>query len=199
MIGVVDYGAGNLRSVANALDRIGVRFEVCHEASRIDGCERIVLPGVGHFGAAARSLARTGMLEALRRTAREQRPLLGICLGLQLLLDSSEEAPGAEGLGVLPGRSIRLDARTVPHMGWNQVSWSRPTEAAPRAAEDGHYYFAHGYVAAPSDGADVIAATDIDDRSFPAAIGRGAVLGVQFHPEKSGDRGLALLDDFCRC
>jgi glutamine amidotransferase len=198
VIGVVDYGAGNLRSVTNALEHLGVPFEICATADRIDRVERVVLPGVGHFGAAARTLAASGMHAALRRAAGARRPLLGICLGMQLLLDGSAEAPGAPGLGLLGGRSVRLETRTVPHMGWNGVRWGGSTPIAA-AAEDGHYYFAHSYAAEPADPRDVVAFTEIEGRAIPSAIGRERFLGVQFHPEKSGELGLALLEAFCRC
>lgn len=189
MIGVIDYGAGNLRSVANALDRLGAKYEVCDGPDAVVASDRIILPGVGHFGAAARSLAGSGIDRALRVCAGDGLPVLGICLGMQLLLESSDEAPGIPGLGILPGRNVRLPVRRVPHMGWNRVRWS---------VWDEYFYFAHGYAArtAPEH---VVATVEIEGETVPAVIGRGKTLGVQFHPEKSGDRGLALLEEFCRC
>lgn len=189
MIGVIDYGAGNLRSVANALDRLGFEYEVCDRPEAVVAADRVILPGVGHFGAAARSLASTGIDRALRVTAGDGVPVLGICLGMQLLLESSDEAEGVPGLGILPGRNVRLQARRVPHMGWNRVRWPYWEE---------YYYFAHGF-AARTTPVHVVATVDVEGETVPAAIGRGKVLGVQFHPEKSGDRGLGLLEEFCRC
>jgi glutamine amidotransferase len=189
VIGVIDYGAGNLRSVANALDRLDLRFKVCERPDQVEEVERIILPGVGHFGAAARAMAATRTDDAIRGAAGAGKPLLGICLGMQLLLEASDEAPGVPGLGLLPGRNVRLDAARVPHMGWNLVRWDK------RA---GHCYFAHSYVAVPRP-EHVVATAELDGREIPAAIGTGQTLGVQFHPEKSGDRGLALIEEFCRC
>lgn len=190
MTGIVDYGAGNLQSVANALDRVGAPYQVCRTPEQLEVMQRIVLPGVGHFGAAARTLQDSGMAPFLQHHASADRPLLGICLGMQLLLETSDEAPGAPGLGLIPGGNRRLTTRTVPHIGWNQVQWERG---------DHHYYFAHSYAAAPLDPGDVLATVEQDGRTFPAVIGRGAILGLQFHPEKSGAPGLALLEEFCRC
>jgi imidazole glycerol phosphate synthase glutamine amidotransferase subunit len=189
MIGVIDYRAGNLQSVANALDRLRVPFAVCERSDQVAEAERIILPGVGHFGAAARALAETGTGEALRVAAEAGKPILGICLGMQLLLEESDEAPGVPGLGLLPGGNVRLEASRVPHMGWNRVRWG--------AGED-YYYFAHSYVAAPRS-EHVVATTEVDGHEIPVAIGRGATVGVQFHPEKSGERGLELIEEFCRC
>jgi glutamine amidotransferase len=189
VIGVIDYGAGNLQSVINALDRLGLPWTVCDRPAQIDEVERIILPGVGHFGAAARAMDETGMREALRCAVRDGKPMLGICLGMQLLLEASEEAPEVSGLGLLPGRSVLLEAERVPHMGWNRVRWSGLVN---------HYYFAHSFVAVPRK-EDLLATTEIEGRDIPAAIGSGRVLGVQFHPEKSGDRGLSVLEEFCRC
>lgn len=189
MIGVIDYGAGNLQSIANALDRLERPFAVCKQPGQLAEVERIVLPGVGHFGAAGRSLAASGMGDALRAAAGEGKPIFGICLGMQLFLEASDEAPGVPGLGLLRGRNVRLRTARVPHMGWNRVRWEE---------HDGHYYFAHSYMAAALPG-DRIASIELDGVEIPAVIGNGPLLGVQFHPEKSGDLGLALLETFCRC
>lgn len=198
MIGVVDYGAGNLQSVVNALDRLELASAICREPGDLERVERILLPGVGHFGAAARRLDASGMARAIVRRVRDSRtPLLGICLGLQLLLDGSDEAPTARGLGLIPGRAERMRARVVPHMGWNRVCWA---EGAPAAASDGDYfYFAHEYVARPLDAAHALATVDVENDEVVVAIGEGAVLGVQFHPEKSDRAGLELLAGFGRC
>ena len=195
MIGLVDYGAGNMRSVANALDHLGLPFEVCETPADLGRALRIVLPGVGHFGTAARRLSEVGMLEALRAQVEAGKPLLGICLGLQLLFAGSDEAPGEPGLGLLPGRTVRLEARRVPHMGWSRVVLERPFPLA----EEGYYYFAHGYVARVDSPEHLVGTVTIDGRSVPAVVGRDGLWGVQFHPEKSGEAGLALLAGFARC
>lgn len=201
MTGVVDYGAGNLASVSNALDALGVAHRVCTSAEDLAACDRIILPGVGHFGAAARHLAAAGLDVALRAAASSDTPLLGICLGLQLLFDGSDEAPGAPGLGLLPGHVVRLEARRVPHMGWNRVH--RTGAAAARCQvlprEPVHVYFAHGFVSEPSDADDVLATVDVDGHPRPAVVGRGSVQATQFHPERSGEVGLRMLERFCAC
>ena len=194
MIGVVDYGAGNLQSIDNALSSLGISFRVCREPSDLSGVAQVVLPGVGHFGAAARRLAENGMREALREHAASY-PLLGICLGMQLLLGESEEAPGSTGLDLIAGTNRRLSARRVPHMGWNRVRWDLPLPGS----EETHYYFAHTFVVAPDRRDDVIAEVELDEQRVPVAVRRGDVVGVQFHPEKSGPAGLALLEGFARC
>jgi glutamine amidotransferase len=190
VIGVIDYGAGNLRSVGNALERIGLAYVGCAEPEQLAAVERIVLPGVGHFGAAARNLESCGMRAAIRDAAAAGRPLLGICLGMQLLLDGSDEAPGGRGLGLIEGRSVRLEARRVPHMGWNRTRWGDGAES--------FYYYAHSYVVA-TDARFVVATCELEGRSLPAVVRHGSILGVQFHPERSGEDGLALLEEFARC
>jgi len=189
VIGVVDYGVGNLQSVVNALDRLSLPYAVCRRPEEVAAADRLLLPGVGHFGAAARAIEANGVAAALREAALAGKPLVGICLGMQLLLEGSDEAPGARGLGLLPGKSVALEAKRVPHMGWNLVRWNGRRD---------HYYFAHGFVAAPRP-EHVVATTELEGTELPAAIGRDRIVGVQFHPEKSGDRGLALLEELCRC
>jgi len=194
MIGIIDYGAGNLLSVANALARLGHTYTVCVEPAQLSNVERIILPGVGHYGAAARALRDGGMRDPLIRMASAGHPLLGICLGMQLLFEDSEEAGDEAGLALLPGHNRRLRAETVPHMGWNQVRWK-----TTGGSNDGHYYFAHGYVAEPRRPEQILATAELDGRELPAAVGRDRILGVQFHPEKSAELGMSLLEDFCRC
>ena len=198
MTGLVDYGAGNMKSVANALDRLGATFEVCETPEELRRVRRIVLPGVGHFSSAARRLTETGMLGELRDQVRAGTPLLGICLGLQLLFEGSDEAPGQPGLDLLPGRTVRLEARRVPHMGWNRVIAERSCALLPAAGGE-YFYFAHGYVTRLGSPEHLLGSVAIDDRSHPAVVGREGLWGVQFHPEKSGEAGLALLRRFTGC
>ena len=196
MIGIVDYGAGNLQSVAHAFERLGVAHRACGTVSELAGVDGMVLPGVGHFGSAARQLERSGLADAILERSQSGMPLLGICLGLQLLLDASDEAPDANGLGMIPGRTVALEIRRVPHMGWNRVVSQR---ASPIFDGDDHFYFAHGFVAQLRDSADGYASSSVEDVPVPAIVGRRNVWGVQFHPEKSGEAGLALLERFSRC
>ena len=196
MIGIIDYGAGNLLSVAHAFDHLGIPHRRCSAVGDLRGVERLILPGVGHFGAAGRHLRASGLDVAVTERARAGDPLLGICLGLQLLLDASDEPEGVDGLGLLPGRSVPLVARRVPHMAWNLVT---AQQASPLLDQGDYYYFAHGYVAELGVESHCVARTKVDRVDFPAMIGQGNVWGVQFHPEKSGDAGLALLTAFARC
>lgn len=184
-----DYGTGNLHSLRKALELQGARVRV---GDTLGDAAAVVLPGVGAFGAAASRLAPHA--DALRRAAADGLPVLGICLGMQLLLDGSEEGPG-RGLGLIPGRVTRLRAARVPHMGWNEV---RTTGAEPLfAGVDGRrFYFANSFAAEPLDDGDVAAAVEHEGVTFPAALRRGTVAGAQFHPEKSGPAGLRLLRNF---
>ncbi|ACX51478.1 imidazole glycerol phosphate synthase, glutamine amidotransferase subunit [Ammonifex degensii KC4] len=198
LIAVVDYGRGNLRSVAKALETLGFRVEVTAEPKRLKAARGIILPGVGAFAAAVVHLKAQNCWDALREALAEGKPLLGICLGLHLLLSSSEEGEEEEGLGYFPGKVRRLPAGLkVPHMGWNKVELKRPSPLFEGIPDGSWFYFAHSFYAVPEDENSVVAVTDY---SFPFAVAleRGRVFGVQFHPEKSGERGLKLLENFGR-
>lgn len=199
MLAVVDYGAGNLNSVRKAFAFLGVETVVARGPEELAGVDRIVLPGVGAFGRAAERLRFLGFDRALRAWADAGRPLLGICLGLQLFFASSEEMPGAEGLGLLPGSCRRLQARKVPQVGWNTVRPVKPHPLFGGPARGEHFYFVHGFFAAPQAPGDVLALTDYEG-NFCSAAGRDRLIGVQFHPEKSGRAGLELLRNWMeRC
>jgi len=182
-VGMIDYGAGNMGNARRALDELGIPHRVVREPAELDSVGTVLLPGVGNYGAAMRQLSQTGLDDALRRVDGGGRPIVGICLGLQLMLSSSEEAPDLAGLGLLPGRVRRLDAPglAVPHLGW-----------APVGARGTPYYFAHSFVVEPSDRSTVLASA-FYGQAFPAVVRRGTLLGFQFHPERSGDPGLDLL------
>jgi imidazole glycerol-phosphate synthase subunit HisH len=184
-----DYGTGNLHSLRKALELQGARVRL---GAELAGADALVLPGVGAFPAAAGRLAPH--LEAIRSAASDGLPVLGICLGMQLLLDGSDEGPG-QGLGLVPGRVIRLQARRVPHMGWNtvHVCSGDPLFAG---AEERRFYFANSFAAAPADEGNIAARVDHEGALFPAALRRANVTGTQFHPEKSGAAGLRLLRNF---
>jgi glutamine amidotransferase len=190
MIAVVDCGSGNLRSLENALDAAGLASRRAASPGDLAGAGAVILPGVGHFGTAARALAASGMDRALREHAAGGGRLLGICLGMQLMFENSAEAPGARGLGLLPGGCAPLDAPglKVPHMGWNRVRFT-PGGAAAEA------YFVHGFCVPawpPGRPADWVA-TCAYGREFLAAFRAGNLAGCQFHPEKSGRWGLGFL------
>ncbi len=198
MIGIVDYGAGNLQSVSNAIDYLGTAWRLVDAPAALADHERVILPGVGHFGSAMRQLACAGLDAALRRYAETGRPLLGICLGAQLLLEESAEAPGVRGLGLIPGTVTRLATQTIPHMGWNRAEVTKPGRLFAEACAE-YFYFAHSYVCVPADAAYCAAVCGCDDQRFCVAVERGNVCGVQFHPEKSAEAGLAVLRRFATC
>jgi imidazole glycerol-phosphate synthase subunit HisH len=192
---VVDYGMGNLRSVARAFERIGARPRVTASAADVRGAQRVVLPGVGSALDAMAALRRDGLAEAICDHIAAGRPYLGICLGLQVLLDEAEEGGIGKCLGVIPGRVERFPEASelpVPHMGWNQV---KPLRDHPVITE-GYFYFVHGYRPTAVPDAFWLARTDYGE-SFASAIGRDSCLAVQFHPEKSQRAGLDLLERFC--
>lgn len=182
-----DYGTGNLHSLRKALELQGATVRIGADLHRVDG---LVLPGVGAFGAAAERLAPHRA--AIRARVAAGLPVLGICLGMQLLLEESDEGPG-HGLGLVPGRVRRLRARRVPHMGWNVVETDDPLFGG---ASGERFYFANSYAVAPEHVSSVVAWARHDDDRFPAAIRKGTVLGTQFHPEKSGSAGLRVLANF---
>lgn len=201
MLTIVDYDIGNVRSLAKAFEAAGVRPLRTDDPASISAADRLVLPGVGAFGACAAALRERGLFELVAERARAGVPLLGVCVGMQLLFEVSEERGEHTGLALLPGRVVRfaetLDARgrplKVPHMGWNQLL---PRHAHPIVdGRDDHVYFVHSYHAVPGDPNDVLAAVRYGTE-VPAIVGHGNVIGVQFHPEKSHTAGLALLRRF---
>ena len=197
---IIDYDAGNLRSVQRACAEVGAQAVISNDPAQVQAASRIIFPGVGAAGSAMVSLRRNGLAEALRSAVGDGKPVLGICLGLQISLRHSEEND-TETLGLIPGetRRFRLDRPElkIPHMGWNEVRPVRPHPLLDGIAAGDEFYFVHAYYPAPEDQASVYARTTYED-DFAAAVGRGSYFGVQFHPEKSGRVGLALLDRFTR-
>lgn len=199
MIAIVDYGRGNLHSVTKALERVAgpARVEVTDSPAVVDRAERVVLPGVGAFGDTMQGLAARGLIPALRRVFDSGRPFLGICMGMQALFAASEESPGVEGLGILPGTLHRLRAEglKIPHMGWNTLAFPRRTPLFEGVPDGVHVYFVHSYCADLSD-PSVVAAVAEHGEAFAAAIARPPLFGTQFHPEKSQAVGLQILANF---
>ena len=197
MIAIVDYGAGNLRSVELALARLGVHTRVTADPDMLALADGLILPGVGAFSDAMAALGRSGTIPAGLEAVGAGRPLLGICLGMQLLLDGSEEGPGVPGLGLIPGEVRRLPGcgLKIPHMGWNSLTPAKPSPLFKGLPEEPYVYFVHSYACKAADPADVLAVTDYGV-PFHAAVQRGRILGFQFHPEKSGDVGQKLLANF---
>ncbi len=202
VIVIVDYGIGNLRSVQKALERVGATAVVTSDPAALDRAQGVVLPGVGAFGDGMDHLRRRGLVEPVLRQAGAGKPLLGICLGMQLLFDESEEMGHQQGLGLFPGRVVRFSEGElkVPHIGWNQLRLAepRPEMALLEGIEDGAYaYFVHSYYPVPDEPGDLLATTEYGIE-FASVVGRGAIWGAQFHPEKSQDVGLRLLKNFVR-
>ena len=203
MIVVVDYGVNNLKSVVRGLAAGGHSSTLTIDPDEVRRADHVLVPGVGNFGQAARTLETSGLGGAVREAAERGRPVMGICLGLQLFFARSAEAPDAHGLGLLPGQVVRFDTSLpVPHVGWARVEATAAGRRHPMLAGilDGapqFYYHVHSYHPADlSD--DQILATGTYERAFPTIVGRGSVIGAQFHPEKSQRAGIALLDAFAR-
>ena len=198
MITIVDYDAGNLMSVKRACAKVGVSAEISNDPRRIRNAERIIFPGVGAAGSAMRSLSRAGMGVALLDAYRAGTPILGICLGLQISLDHSEEND-TQTLGIVAGevRRFRLDdpALKVPHMGWNAVNVVRSHPVLDGVENGDEFYFVHAYRPVPANRRDVLAESTYEG-AFCSALGRGSFVATQFHPEKSGRVGLRLLERF---
>jgi glutamine amidotransferase len=195
VIAIIDYGMGNLHSVSKAVERLGYEAVVSSEADTIMSAEGAILPGVGAFGDAMHFLRETGLDEVTARYALSGKPLLGICLGMQLLFTQSEEHGVHDGLNLLQGKVVRFNGNyKVPHMGWNQLLF-RQRHALFDGLEQGHVYFVHSYHALPEQNSDLLATTDYHQQ-VSAIVGRDNVYGMQFHPEKSGDIGMRLLSNF---
>jgi glutamine amidotransferase len=197
LIAIVDYGMGNLASIANMLRRVGVPAAVTGDPAAIAAADRLILPGVGAFDTGMRSLRERGLVEVLERRARADRvPLLGICLGLQLLARSSEEG-SLPGLGWLDAEVVRFrgEGLKVPHVGWNTVRPARREGLFEGAGAEPRFYFVHAFHLRAGPGAEVLGTT-VHGAPFPSAVGAGNLLGVQFHPEKSHRFGMALLRNF---
>lgn len=193
---MVDYGAGNLRSVARAIEAAGAEAIVTGRASEIECVDAVVLPGVGAAGAAMRGLADRELIGPLRQAVASGRPFLGVCLGLQVLMSASDEDGGVECLGIVPGRVRRLSpAQKVPHMGWNQVQQQQPHRVFEGIPNGANFYFVHSYVVVPDDPARVVATTDYGG-AFTSVVGFDNVVATQFHPEKSADHGLRIYHNF---
>ncbi|MDK2927230.1 MAG: imidazole glycerol-phosphate synthase subunit HisH [Bacillota bacterium] len=196
MIAIVDYGMGNLGSVRYALQALGEEARVTADPAVIAAAPGVILPGVGAFGDAMAELRARGLVETVRQAAGSGRPFLGICLGMQLLFTAGEEGGYHEGLDILPGVVRRLRGEVkIPHIGWNSLSFPRPTPLFGGVAPGSFVYFVHSYVAVPQEEA-VVAATCSYGEEFTAAVRRGNVWGTQFHPEKSSQVGLAVLRNF---
>lgn len=195
---IVDYGVGNFRNVQKAFEAVGAAAEITDNPAAVEQAEVVVLPGVGAFGDAMHHLCSRGLDQPVLAAAQAGKPLFGICVGLQLLFDESEEMGQHRGLGILPGKVIRFPDRprlAVPHMGWNQIEPVREHPLLRHISSGDFAYFAHSYYAVPANPADIIACTDYGE-PFPTVVGRDNVCAIQFHPEKSQQVGLQILRNF---
>lgn len=194
MIAVIDYGAGNLRSIQRALEAAGADAVITSDPAVVRSADAVVMPGVGHAGHSVARIISLGLDGAIRDTVGAGKPFLGICVGMQVLFENQEEG-GGTGLGLLPGkvRSIPESVKT-PHMGWNRSRFIKDSPAGA-IGDARHFYFVHSYVAEPSDPADVVAVVEYGE-TYPSIVVRNNIWGVQFHPEKSGADGLALVQRF---
>ncbi|GGA44951.1 imidazole glycerol phosphate synthase subunit HisH [Kroppenstedtia guangzhouensis] len=196
MIAVIDYGMGNLYSVSRALERIGCQVRVTSDPEEVCRAEGVILPGVGAFGIGMKELKERGLVDVIKEvTLRKRTPLLGICLGMQLMFTGSEEHGYHQGLNLLAGHVFRLEGNcNIPHLGWNGLRFNGPHPLL-RGVGEGSVYFAHSYHVIPANPADVLAVTDYCG-SITAIVGRNNLFGMQFHPEKSGETGRLLLERF---
>ena len=200
MVAIIDYDAGNIKSVENAVRFLGHEVIVTSNAEEILSADHIILPGVGAFGDAMKRLNKAGLEETIRQAVDREIPFLGICLGLQLIFEESEESPGVRGLGLLPGRIRRIpegDGRKVPQIGWNDLSFPRSSRLFAGIPEGSYVYFVHSYYLEAGDPADVAARTEYGV-SIDAAVEHGRLFACQFHPEKSERIGMQILENFLK-
>ncbi|PCN45499.1 imidazole glycerol phosphate synthase subunit HisH [Brevibacillus laterosporus] len=197
MIGIIDYGMGNLFSLRKALERLEAAHEIVSQPEQLNSYSGLLLPGVGAFGDAMRYIRTIGLDQAIREYVQTDRPLLGICLGMQLLFSESEEHGVHKGLDLLPGRAVRFQGDfKIPHMGWNELTLRNREHPLVKGVVDGEYaYFVHSYYVQVQNLAHLLATTDYD-HDVPAIVSSGKVTGMQFHPEKSGSTGMTLLANF---
>lgn len=198
MVAIIDYDAGNIKSVEKAVNALGYEAVVTRDRSSILNAEHVILPGVGAFGDAMKKLHSYGLVEVIREVAANHTPFLGICLGLQLMFESSEEAPGVEGLNLLKGRIVRLpdtEDLKIPHIGWNSLKYPNPGRLFAGIPEDSYVYFVHSYYLKAADPSIVRAQTEYSV-AIDASVEKDNVFACQFHPEKSSTIGLKMLANF---
>ena len=198
MIAIIDYDAGNLKSVEKALKYLGQDVIVSRDSSEILQADKVILPGVGSFGDAMNNLDHFNLVDTIKKVAEKDTPFLGICLGLQLLFEKSDETPGAEGLGILKGEILRIPPKEglkIPHMGWNSLNIKPQARLFDGIANNSYVYFVHSYYLKAED-ESIVAATTEYSTHIHASVESGNVFACQFHPEKSSDVGLKILKNF---
>lgn len=198
MIAIIDYDAGNIRSVEKALQFLGQEVKITRDREEILGADKVVLPGVGSFGDAMGKLHQYGLVEVIRQVAEKKTPFLGICLGLQLLFERSDESPGVEGLGILKGEILRIpegEGRKIPHMGWNSLEFRNQGRLFAGLSGEPYVYFVHSYYLKARD-EQIVKATTEYGVTIHASVEQDNIFACQFHPEKSSDTGLKILKNF---
>lgn len=198
MIAIIDYDAGNIRSVEKALQFLGQEVKITRDREEILGADKVVLPGVGSFGDAMGKLHQYGLVEVIRQVAEKKTPFLGICLGLQLLFERSDESPGVEGLGILKGEILRIpegEGRKIPHMGWNSLELRNQGRLFAGISGEPYVYFVHSYYLKARD-EQIVKATTEYGGTIHASVEQDNIFACQFHPEKSSDTGLKILKNF---
>jgi len=199
MIAIIDYDAGNLKSVEKALQYLGEECKCTRDAQEILQADKVILPGVGAFGDAMKKLENFGLVEVIQEVAKENKPFLGICLGLQLMFQSSDEAPGVKGLSLLPGKIVAFPEKEgykIPHMGWNSLVVKQGAKLFQGVEENPYVYFVHSFYLEAEEKSDVMATTEYITQVH-ASVEHGNLFACQFHPEKSGETGLKMLKNFC--
>ena len=200
MVAIIDYDAGNIRSVEKAVVALGGEVRITRREDEILSADHIILPGVGSFGGAMEKLHEYGLVDVIKEAVQKEIPFLGICLGLQLLFESSEESEGVKGLGILPGRIVRLPEEAglkIPHVGWNSLQFPNPGRLFAGISEEAYVYFVHSFYLQAEDPGIVTAVTEYGTR-IHASVEKGNVFACQFHPEKSSEVGLHILRNFLR-
>ena len=201
MIAIIDYDAGNLKSVEKALDYLGETPVITRDPDRILSADKVILPGVGAFGDAMGKLHQYQLVDVIKKVADQGTPFLGICLGLQLLFESSEESPGVDGLGICKGKIVRIppkDGLKIPHMGWNSLKYDHQGRLFKGIPEGSYVYFVHSYYL-QADEPEIVKASTEYGVPIHASVEQGNVFACQFHPEKSSEVGLGILKNFCSC
>lgn len=204
LVGILDYGAGNLKNVCRAIEHLGGEYELITNPAELDSCSKLIIPGVGAFKAAMDSLAQAGFVEPVKAYAASGKPVLGICLGMQMLFDKSYEFCETDGLGLIPGLVNLIPAvgangvsHKIPHIGWNELKYKNEQEPLLKGVpENSAVYFVHSYMASPDNDLNLVAYSNYDELKITAIVRHKNVCGCQFHPEKSGTVGLKMLSNF---
>lgn len=200
MIGIVDYGMGNLKSICNALESINEKYLISAYKYDLRKCSGLILPGVGSFKEGMFNLRKEGLYSVVKEITETGKPLLGICLGMQLLFEKGYEGEETKGIGLLKGKVIKMNEEElrVPNIGWNSLKINKDDELIKDLKEESHMYYVHSYYANEYNEEDLVASSDYYGLNIPGIVRRGNIIGVQFHPEKSGEEGIKLLKNFCK-